>query len=46
MNRIMKISFKSLLMGTVAIAAMVSCASENGVLPVPETPLEECVYLS
>ena len=41
----MKISFKSLLMGTVAIAAMVSCASENGVLPVPETPLEECVYM-
>ena len=41
----MKISFKNLLMGTVAAAAMASCASENGALTVPQAPLEECVYL-
>ena len=41
----MKISFKSLLMGTVAVAAMASCASGNGALVVPEAPLEECVYM-
>ena len=41
----MKISFKSLLMGTVAVAAMASCASENGALVVPEAPLEECGYM-
>jgi hypothetical protein len=32
-------------MGTVAVAAMASCASENGALVVPESPLEECVYM-
>ena len=41
----MKISFKSLLMGTIAAAAMVSCASDKDALPVPQTTLEECVYL-
>ena len=36
--------FKTLLMGTLAAAALASCASENS-LPVPEAPLEECVYM-
>ena len=36
--------FKTLLMGTLAAVALVSCASENS-LPVPEAPLEECVYM-
>ena len=36
--------FKTLLMGPLAIAALSSCASENA-LPVPEAPLEECVYM-
>ena len=36
--------FKTLLMGTLAIIALSSCASENS-LPVPEAPLEECVYM-
>ena len=36
--------FKTLLMGTLAIVALASCASEN-TLPVPEAPLEECVYM-
>jgi len=40
----MKISIKNLLMGTMAAAAMASCAAD-GTLPVPETVLEECVYM-
>ncbi len=32
-------------MGTIAFAAMASCASEDGKIAVPEAPLEECVYL-
>ncbi len=40
----MKISFKSLLMGTIALATLASCASES-VIVVPESPLEECVYM-
>ena len=40
----MKISFKNLLMGTIAAAALVSCASD-GAIVVPEAPLEECVYM-
>ena len=36
--------FKTLLMGTLAVAALASCASENA-LPVPQAPLEECVYM-
>ena len=40
----MKISIKNLLMGTMAAAALVSCAAD-GTLPVPETTLEECVYM-
>ena len=32
-------------MGTIAVAAMASCASESGALVVPEAPLEECVYM-
>ena len=40
----MKISIKNLLMGTLAAAAMASCAAD-GTLPVPETVLEECVYM-
>ncbi len=40
----MKISIKNLLMGTMAAAAMASCAAD-GTLPVPETTLEECVYM-
>ena len=43
-NIIMKISIKNLLMGTMAAAAMASCAAD-GTLPVPETVLEECVYM-
>ena len=31
-------------MGTIAVAAMASCASEGGAIVVPEAPLEECVY--
>ena len=44
MNRVMKISIKNLLMGTMAAAALASCAAD-GTLPVPETTLEECVYM-
>ena len=44
MNRVMKISIKNLLMGTMAAAAFASCAAD-GTLPVPETTLEECVYM-
>ena len=40
----MKISFKTFLMGTFAVAAMASCASD-GTIVVPEAPLEECVYM-
>ena len=40
----MNISFKNLLMGTLAAAAMASCASDKGALTVPQAPLEECVY--
>ena len=40
----MKISFKTFLMGTFAVAAMASCASD-GAIVVPEAPLEECVYM-
>ena len=40
----MKISIKNLLMGTMAAAALASCAAD-GTLPVPETTLEECVYM-
>ncbi len=39
----MKISIRSLMMSTIAVAAMVSCSSGKD-LPVPEAPLEECVY--
>ena len=35
--------FKFILMGTLAAAALASCASEGG-YPVPEATLEECVY--
>ena len=44
MNRVMKISIKNLLMGTMAAAALASCAAD-GTFPVPETTLEECVYM-
>ena len=36
--------FKTLLMGTLAVAALASCASENAMLVSP-APFEECVYL-
>ena len=39
----MKISFKTFLMGTFAVAAMASCAPDGSIV-VPEAPLEECVY--
>ncbi len=41
----MKISFKNFLMGTLALAAMASCASDKDAIVVPEAPLEECVYM-
>ena len=46
MNEIIKfmISIKTFLMGTMAAALMVSCAS-GGALNVPDTTYEECVYL-
>ena len=46
MNEISKfmISIKTFLMGTMAAALMVSCAS-GGALNVPDTTYEECVYL-
>ena len=40
----MKISFKTFLMGTFAVAAMASCASDGSIV-VPEATLEECVYM-
>ena len=40
----MKITLKTILMGTVAAAAMVSCASDGSIV-VPVAPLEECVYM-
>ncbi len=40
----MKISLKSILMCTIALAAMASCATDKKVA-VPETTLEECVYM-
>ena len=40
----MKITLKTILMGTVAAAAMVSCASDGSIV-VPVVPLEECVYM-
>ena len=40
---VMKI-FKVLLMGTLAVSAMMSCTSGDN-LPVPSAPLEECVYM-
>ncbi len=46
MNESMKfmISMRNFLMGTMAAALMVSCASD-GALNVPKTTYEECVYL-
>ena len=38
------ISMKNFLMGTMAAALMVSCASD-GALIVPKETLEECVYM-
>lgn len=38
------ISIKNFLMGTIAAVMVASCASE-GSLPVPESALEECVYM-
>ena len=40
----MKITLKTILMSTVAAAAMVSCASDGSIV-VPVAPLEECVYM-
>ena len=40
---VMKI-FKVLLMGTLAVSALMSCTSGD-TLPVPSAPLEECVYM-
>ena len=40
----MKISFKTFLMGTFAVTAMASCASDGSIV-VPEATLEECVYM-
>ena len=37
-------SFKTFLMGTFAVAAMASCASDGSIV-VPEATLEECVYM-